>query len=120
MNKRNHKIYLRDKQNLEARLERKQYPDQADPMFKDSNVHFEISERTRAIGCGGIGALHKLVSKLGLDAAINRNIVLLKTHVPYWESDHVLNIAYNVLSGGTCLEDTSALAREKVGTLTGF
>ena len=113
MNKRNHKIYLRDKQNLEARLERKQYPDQADPMFKDSNVHFEISERTRAIGCGGIGALHKLVSKLGLDAAINRNIVLLKTHVPYWESDHVLNIAYNVLSGGTCLEDIECLRNDE-------
>ena len=75
MNKRNHKIYLRDKQNLEARLERKQYPDQADPMFKDSNIHYEISERTRAIGCGGIGALHKLVCKLGLDAAINRNVM---------------------------------------------
>ena len=113
MNKRNHKIYLRDKQNLETRLERKQYPDQADPMFKDSNIHFEISERTRAIGCGGIGALHKLVCKLGLDQAINRNVVLLKVHVPYWESDHVLNIAYNVLTGGTCLEDIERLRNDE-------
>jgi hypothetical protein len=109
VNKRNHKIYVRDKQNLETRLERKQYPDQPDPMFKDSNIQFEISERTRAIGCGGIGALHKLVCKLGLDSAINRNVMLLKTHVPYWESDHVLNIAYNVLTGGTCLEDIERL-----------
>jgi hypothetical protein len=113
VNKRNHKIYLRDKQNLETRLVRKQYPDQADPMFKDSNIHFEISERTRAISCGGIGALHKLVCKLGLDAAINRNIVLLKTHVPYWESDHVLNIAYNVLTGGTCMEDIERLRNDE-------
>jgi hypothetical protein len=109
VNKRDHKIYLRDKQNLETRLERKQYPDQGDAMFKDSNIHFEIAERTRAIGCGGIGALHKLVCNLGLDAAINRNVILLKTHVPYWESDHVLNIAYNVLTGGTCLEDIERL-----------
>lgn len=113
MNKRDHKIYLRDKRNLETRLERKQYPDQADPMFKDSNIHFEISERTRAIGCGGIGAVHKLVSRLGLDSAINRNVVLLKTHVPYWESDHVLNIAYNVLAGGTCLEDIERLRNDE-------
>jgi hypothetical protein len=29
----------------------------------------------------------------------------LKQHKPYHESDHVLNIAYNTLSGGTCLDD---------------
>ncbi len=113
MNKRDHKIYLRDKQNLEVRLARKQFDDQPDAMFKDSNIQYQIAERTRAIGCGGIGAMHKLVCKLGLDKAINLNIVLLKYHVPYWESDHVLNIAYNVLSGGTCLEDIERLRNDE-------
>ena len=113
MNKRNHKIYLRDKQNLESRLVRKQFEDQPDPMFKDSNTHFQIADRTRAIGFGGIGAMHKLVCKLGLDRAINENVILLKYHVPYWESDHVLNIAYNVLSGGTCLEDIERLRNDE-------
>jgi hypothetical protein len=87
------------KQNLDTRLARKQYEDQSDTMFKDSNFHYQISERTQAVGCGGIGAMHKLLCKLKLDKAINRNIVLLKCHVPYWESDHVLNIAYHVLTG---------------------
>ena len=77
MNKRDHKIYLRDKQNLETRLVRKQYQAQPDSMFKDSNIHYEIADRTRAIGNGGIGALHKLVCKLRLDKAINRNVLLL-------------------------------------------
>ena len=113
MNKRNHKIYLRDKQNLNARLERKNYGDQPDTMFQDSNIQYQISERTRAIGFGGIGAMHKLACKLGLDKAINENIVLLKYHVPYWESDHVLNIAYNVLTGGTCLEDIERLRNDE-------
>ncbi len=113
VNKRNHKILLRDKQNLDTRLLRKQYEDQPDPMFKDSNVHYQIAERTRAIGYGGIGALHKLVCKLGLDREINKNIVLLKVHVPYWDSDHVLNIAYNVLTGGTCLEDIERLRNDE-------
>jgi hypothetical protein len=113
VNKRDHKIYLRDKQNLDTRLVRKQYEDQPDPMFKDSNVHYEIAERTRAIGFGGIGALHKLVCKLKLDRAINKTIALLKVHVPYWESDHVLNIAYNVLTGGTCLEDIERLRNDE-------
>ena len=113
VNKRNHKIYLRDKQNLESRLVRKQFEDQPDPMFKDSNTHYEIAERTRAIGFGGIGAMHKLVCKLGLDHAINENVFLLKYHLPYWESDHVLNLAYNVFSGGTCLEDIERLRNDE-------
>lgn len=113
MNKRDHKIYLRDKRNLEVRLIRKQFEDQPNPMFKDSNTQYQIAERTRAIGFGGIGAMHKLVCKLGLDSAINENVILLKYHVPYWESDHVLNIAYNVLSGGTCLEDIERLRNDE-------
>jgi hypothetical protein len=112
-NKRNHKIYLRDKENPDTRLARKQYEDQTDSMFKDVNIHYQIAERTRAIGFGGIGSLHKLVCKLGLDRAINKNLVLLKTHVPYWESDHVLNIAYNVLTGGTCREDIDRLRNDE-------
>jgi len=112
-NKRDHKIYLRDKQNLESRLARKQFDDQPYPMFKDSNLQYQIADRTRAMGCGGLGAMHKLICKLGLDRAINENIFLLKYHVPYWESDHVLNIAYNVLSGGPCLEDIERLRNDE-------
>ena len=113
MNKRNHKIILRDKQNLDARLIRKQYEDQPDFMFKDPNIQYQIADKTRAIGFGGIGAMHKLVCKLGLDREINKNIFLLQRHVPYWESDHVLNIAYNVLTGGTCLEDIERLRNDE-------
>ena len=105
MDKRNRKIHLRDRQNLETRLKRKQSSAQPDPGSKDLNVHFAISERTRAIGFGGIGTLLKPVGKLRLDRTINRNVVLLKTHVPDWESDHVPGIACNVLSGGTFLEE---------------
>ena len=57
MNKRGHKILLRDKQNLETRLIRKQYDDRPHSMFKDSNIHYQIAERTRAIGLGGIGQI---------------------------------------------------------------
>jgi len=33
--------------------------------------------------------------------------------VPYWKSDHVLNIAYNVLIGGTCIEDIERLRNDE-------
>ena len=113
MNKRDHKTYLRDKQNLEKRIERKHYEDQPRPMFKDANILYRIAERTRAITCGGIGAIHKLVCRLDLDKSINERVPLLVYHVPYWESDHVLNLAYNVLSGGRCLEDIEKLRNDE-------
>jgi len=57
------------------------------------------------MGCGGVGAIHKLLTGVGLDEEINTRLNLLKTHVPYHESDHVLNVAYNVLVGGMRLGD---------------
>jgi len=74
-------------------------------MLSGSNIHYEVADKTRAIGCGGIGAMHVLAQRIGLVEAINRDLHLLKVHLPYHESDHVLNIAYNLLAGGTCLED---------------
>jgi hypothetical protein len=49
--------------------------------------------------------MHSLARETGLTAAIDRHVELLKVHFPYHESDHVLNIAYNVLTDGKCLED---------------
>ncbi len=113
MNKRDHRILRRDKGKLEKRLERRRFADQPEPMFKDANIAYEIAERTRAVGNGGIGAIHKLACRLRLNRAIDDKIELLKFHVPYHESDHVLNIAYNVLAGGTCLEDIEYLRNDE-------
>jgi hypothetical protein len=74
-------------------------------MFTASNIHYEIAERTRGIVHGGIGAMHALSRQLGLVDAINDGLHLFKIHLPYHESDHVLNIAYNALCEGTRLED---------------
>lgn len=73
-------------------------------MMTASNIQYELAERTRAIAPGGIGAMHLVAKKLGLAEAIDDGLQLLKMHLPYHESDHVLNIAYNLLAGGTCLE----------------
>jgi hypothetical protein len=99
------KILNQRKANLAKRLERKQYPEQSTALLRAQNIHYEMAERVRAIECGGIGAFHLLACNSGLVDAINENIHLLKRHLPYHESDHVLNIAYNTLTGGTCLDD---------------
>ena len=82
------------------------------PMFSPGKVHYEVGAYTDAMSYGGIGAVHRLVTKLGLPKRIDASLSLLKVHLPYHESDHVLNIAYNVLCGGTRLEDIERLRHD--------
>ena len=105
MKDKDNRILQKRKRNVAKRLARKQFPDRDRPMFGAQNIRYEMAGRTRAIDCGGIGAFHTLARNTGLIKAINENVHLLKQHKPYFESDHVLNIAYNTLSGGTCLDD---------------
>jgi len=74
-------------------------------MLTASNIHYELADRVNGLGPGGIGSIHLLARRMGLIDAIDRRLHVLKIHQPYHESDHVLNIAYNLLCNGTCLED---------------
>lgn len=97
---------LRNKgRKVTKRLKKRNYKDQLKPIITASNIHYEISEKTNAMNYGGIGAIHTMVNQIGLVDQINENLNLLKTHLPYHESDHVLNICYNALLGGQRLED---------------
>ncbi|MFW6152671.1 MAG: IS1380 family transposase [Verrucomicrobiota bacterium] len=108
------KIIRNRKERIERRLVRKQYEDQPKPVMTASNIHYEMAERSQGIGYGGIGAIHQMLGNLGLPKEINENVPLLQTHVPYWESDHVLNITYNVLLGGIRLEDIELRRNDEV------
>ena len=102
------------KRRIQYRLRDRAWTDQPEPMFTAANIHYELAERTRGLGPGGIGAMHLLARRTGLIDAIDRRLHLLKVHLPYHESDHVLNIAYNILAGGTCLEDIELWRNDEV------
>ena len=76
----------------------------AEPMFTSGKVHYEIGANPDVMSYGGIASMHRLVTKLGLSEQIDARLHLLKVHLPYHESDHVLNLGYNVMCGGTRLE----------------
>ena len=99
---------------IARRLEQKHWSAQAEPMFSASNIQYEIADRTRALGSGGIGLMHRLARRTGLIRGIDDELELLKVHLPYHESDHVLNIAYNILAGGRCLDDLELLRNDEV------
>lgn len=102
------------KKKIENRLGRKNYCDQKNPMMSGSNIHYEVSEKMQALSYGGIGAIHQMVQRIGLADELNDRLNLLKYHLPYHESDHVLNIAYNVLIGGVRLEDIELRRSDEV------
>ena len=93
------------KNRIERRLDKKKDTVSFEPQFAASNIHYEVSDKTDGLICGGIGAIHLLARRIGLIDDINHNLHLLKIHLPYHESDHVLNFAYNALCNGTCLQD---------------
>lgn len=108
------KIIRNRKARIERRLGRTSSPNQPKPTISASNIHYEMGEKAQGISYGGIGAIHQMVGRLGLVDEINSQLKLLRTHVPYWESDHVLNIAYNALLGGVRLEDIDLRRNDEV------
>ncbi len=113
MTRENHKKLGRRKRGIERRLRRRNFTDQRRPMFKARKLRYEVSDRVRATVPGGLGAIHVMARRLGLDQAINASLSVFKRHLPYFESDHVLNIAYNVLAGGGKLEDIELLRNDE-------
>jgi hypothetical protein len=83
-------------------------------MFKARNIQYGWSDRDRGLNAGGIGVMQMVAQRTGLVAAIDRDLELLRAHLPYHESDHVLNLAYNLLSGGTCIEDLELRRNDEV------
>lgn len=93
------------KRRLEKRLDRDNCPEGDRPVLRAANIHHELADRAIATPYGGIGAIYQLARVSGLIDAIDGRLHLLKIHAPYHESDHVLNIAFNALCDGKCLED---------------
>ena len=88
---------------LKKRLDKTRFPSEC-PVISAANIHYELADKTQAIAAGGIGMIQLLVNNSDWTRRSTARSRLLKIYMPYSESDHVLNMAYNLLAGGTCLE----------------
>lgn len=91
------------KRHTQRRIDKRNWNGQS-PMLTAPAVKLELAEKTQAVACGGLAAVQQMVRQLGLADEINRHCPIFKLHMPYSEADHVLNIAFNLFAGGTCLE----------------
>lgn len=104
---------------LQSRIERRiefenqRSADDGRPVLRGTGAFYEIADRVRAVAAGGVGLVHRMVQAIGLDKEIDKRVHLLKVHAPYHESDHVTNIAYNLLAGGECLEHLELLRNDE-------
>ena len=104
--KQNHSEEItRRKNRLDDRFGRDSWPDKVGRVLAGGNERLEMSERVHATAFGGIGLVHRLVRQIGLPQLIDKAVQVFKVHCPYHESDHVLNIAYNIVCGGRTLDD---------------
>src|SRR5215469_14320617 len=98
------KRFFQEARRIKKRLANTPGPERPVPMMTATNIHYEHAGRARGLSAGGIGAIVLLAQKLALAKEIDRVLHLLKRHLPYHESDHVLNIAFNILAGGKRIE----------------
>ena len=101
------------KRKISKRLEKRNWSNQPRPMMSGRNICYDVDGRHQAIVSGGIGNVHQLALRTGLIAEIDKRLKLLKRHLPYHESDHVLNIAYNYLNGSSRLQDIELLRNDE-------
>ena len=104
----------RERRQIKKRLERAVSTNTTGPVIGRANISYELAERTKAVAHGGMGAVVRLVERVGLAEEIDASLELLKIHRPYYESDHVLNIAFNALCGGVSLTDIEARRGDRV------
>jgi hypothetical protein len=109
-----HRFLKNRKSRIQRRLDKKKLGNASRPAFTATNIHYDVADRVQAISHGGIGAMHLLAQRIGLIDAINQNLHVLKFYMPYHESDHVLNLAYNALCDGTCLQDLELRRQDEV------
>ena len=114
MNNTRRRTLATEKRRIERRLDRAVKVNHAGPVLSASHICYEIAEKTKAIAHGGIGAIARLVRSTGLAARIDADVKVFKVHQPYYESDHVLNIAYNLLCGGQTLDDIELRRNDRV------
>lgn len=105
--------FERRQRSIEARLDRRWHPERSEPVLEGGNLYYEVSGRAVGIGCGGLGLLQAVVEDVGLREEIDERVKVLLRHLPYHESDHVLALAYNILTGGECLGDLAARRRDE-------
>lgn len=104
----------RRQRKLKQRLQHNAFKAPKRPLLAPLPIDYQLAERTRVLAHGGLGVFHLMATRLKLPETINQHVKVLKRHLPYFESDHILSLCYNYLTGGKRLEDLRRLRENEV------
>ena len=110
----NRRILRERKRRILTRILNRPGPERDQPMMTATNIHYKLADRVQGLSAGGIGAMLLLARRIGLIHDIDHNLHLFKRHLPDHESDHVLNIAFNILAGGKRIEHLELRRNDEV------
>ena len=108
------RLFQERRRRINKRLGKPPGPERPVPMMTATNIQYELADRVQGISAGGIGLMLLLAHRIGLIRDIDANLHLLKVHLPYHESDHVLNITFNALAGGQRIEHIELRRNDEV------
>jgi hypothetical protein len=75
-------------------------------------LHLERGARSDVTDLGGLVLPLALLRRVKAPQLIDERVEVLKLHLPYHESDHVISQALMLYAGGNCLEDMAMLQQD--------
>lgn len=88
------------------------WPDHDGTVLRHRKLHLERADRTDVTDLGGLVLPLALLRRVKAPAVIDERVEVLKLHLPYHESDHIISQALMLYAGGTCLEDMAILQQD--------
>ena len=89
------------------------WPETSGRVTRLPRLHVEIAERSTITPYGGLALATALLKRFRVAQEIDERVHVLKIHLPFHESDHVLAQALSLYVGGECLEDQAALQHDE-------
>jgi hypothetical protein len=89
------------------------WPETSGRVMRLPGLHVEVADRSTVTAYGGLALASAFLKRFRVAQAIDERVHVLKLHLPYHESDHVIAQALNLYTGGTCIEDQAALQHDE-------
>jgi hypothetical protein len=89
------------------------WPETSGRVTRLPGLHLEVASRSTVTPYGGLALASAFLKRFRVAQEIDARVQVLKIHLPFFESDHVLAQALNLYAGGECLEDQAALQHDE-------
>ena len=88
------------------------WPDQNGTVLRHRKLHLEHDKRPDVTPLGGLVLPLALLRRFKVAQHLDARVDVLKLHLPFHESDHILAQALMLYAGGSCLEDLALLQQD--------